>query len=191
MKFLSFTFLNVAPPKGGVSPCFKEYGDPCLRRGDVLFCVLALFFLPMAAHAASCYTPAQFRAEQVVRLQTQLMMTSLLCPSAVPGVPSAYSAYMQFSQRHKNFIAAQENTLLAFYRAQRVPQPDRHLHTFKTNMANRLATFAANRAPGVFCRSYGARLQQAVRLTPVALQNWGNQIALNRPSTYPACGATK
>ena len=89
MKFLSFTFLNVAPPKGGVSPCFKEYGDPCLRRGDVLFCVLALFFLPMAAHAASCYTPAQFRAEQVVRLQTQLMMTSLLCPSAVPGVPSA------------------------------------------------------------------------------------------------------
>lgn len=158
---------------------------------SAIFGCVALVFLPMAAHAASCYTPAQFRAEQVVRLQTQLMMTSLLCPSAVPGVPSAYSAYTQFSQRHKNFITAQENTLLAFYRAQRVPQPDRHLHTFKTNMANRLATFAANRAPGVFCRSYGARLQQAVRLTPVALQNWGNQIALNRPSTYPVCGAAK
>ena len=151
---------------------------------------LALFFAA-AAHAASCYTPAQFRAEQVVRLQTQLMMTSLLCPTAVAGVPSAYSAYLQFNQRHQNFVALQENLLLGFYRAQNVPQPERQLHTFKTNMANRLATFAANRAPGVFCKAYGARLQQAVRLTPVALQIWGHQIALNRPSAYPVCGGVK
>jgi hypothetical protein len=151
--------------------------------------VLALCALPNPSFAASCYNPAQFRAEQVVRLQTQLMMTSLLCPHVVLGVPSAYSAYLQFNQRHKNFMLLQENALLGFYKSQGLPLPERQLHTFKTNLANKLATFAANRPAGTFCKNYGVRLQQAVRLTPVALQTWGNQIALNRPSSYPLCQA--
>ena len=50
----------------------------------------------------ACYTQAQYRAEQAVRYQTQLMVAGMLCQSANP---QSYTKYQAFTQRNTPTIA--------------------------------------------------------------------------------------
>src|SRR5690606_24307797 len=99
----------------------------------LIACAL-VFSLAATTGFAACYTPEQYRAEQAIRFHTQLMVVGMLCTK--PYGQDAYGAYQEFTKRHQNIIKAEENRLIAWFRANKKPSAERALHSFRTELAN-------------------------------------------------------
>ena len=133
----------------------------------------------------ACYTQAQYRAEQAVRYQTQLMVAGMLCQSASPR---SYSNYQAFTQRNTPTINRAENVLMGFFTDHKTPQPELSLHTLRTNMANQISIKAMQQSLGVYCRLALPRLQESAILQPRQFEAYLTKIDLKQNSTRPVCG---
>jgi hypothetical protein len=132
----------------------------------------------------ACYTQAQYRAEQAVRYQTQLMVAGMLCQSANPR---SYSNYQAFTQRNTGTINRAENVLMAFFKEHRTPQAELSLHTLRTNMANDISIKAMQLSLPVYCKQALPRLTEASALQPRQFETYLTKLDLKQTSTRPVC----
>lgn len=139
------------------------------------------------ADAASCYTPQQYRAEQAVRYHTQLMVSGMLCQRTHP---TAYSQYQAFTQRNQPTIQRAETVLIGFYKEQKNPQPERALHTMRTNLANDLSMRAMQQSLPVFCQNAQQRLQTAAAMPNRQFEGYLTKLDLRQNSLHPVCSDT-
>jgi hypothetical protein len=150
---------------------------------------LVLLFCTSSVDAAQCYTPDQFRAEQVVRYHSQMMVIGMLCGR--PYKQNTYAAYQAFTKRHERTIRAEEDRLIAFFRQSGVASPTRALHDLRTGLANEMSMRAMN-AKGAFCRSMVSRYVQAKRVDTETFRTWINTLSPDADlrSTRPVCAAS-
>ena len=154
----------------------------------VISLVLCLCLWSSPVFAATCYTPQQFRAEQAVRFHTRLMVLGLYCQKALKH--NTYASYQAFTQRNQRVIREQENRMIAFYRQAKIRNPERHLHSFRTNLANEIS-MQAGRSPDTFCKRYAQAYQAAKGMVPQDFKAWIDQINLKQmvATSRPACVA--
>ncbi len=149
-------------------------------------------FLAMFAQAASaaCYTPDQFRAEQAIRFHTRLMVVGMLCQGAYKQ--NAYAQYQGFTKRNQNIIREQENKLIGYFKQIKKPNPERALHSFRTDLANATSQ-KAGLSGGQFCKEYEKDYLSAKNMQPAQFKSW--IIALNpqkpQETSIPVCAAQK
>lgn len=136
----------------------------------------------------ACYTEAQYRAEQAVRYQTQLMVAGMLCQS---GDPRAYTHYQAFTRRNTKTITRAENTLIGFFDTHKTPQAELSLHTLRTNMANDLSIKVMQQSMPIYCRRAAPRLAEAALLQPRQFESYLAKLNLKQPSTRPLCKDAK
>lgn len=150
--------------------------------------VFILALMPSVALAAQCYTPDQFRAEQVVRYHSQMMVIGMLCGG--PYKQDTYAAYQAFTKRHEHTIRAEEDRLIAFFRQSGAASPTRALHDLRTGLANEMSMRAMN-ARGAYCRSMVSRYVQAKKVDPETFRQWIKTLspASDLRSTRPVCAA--
>ncbi len=152
------------------------------------------FFSTTQVFAAACYTPEQYRAEQAIRFHTQLMVIGMLCPK--PYGHDAYGTYRDFTARHQEIIKAEENRLIAWFRQNKKPSPERALHSFRTEIAND-ASMRAMQSNGTFCRNMVKLYQSAKAMQPEDFKSWiavsdrATPIASSKPLCTAASQRTK
>lgn len=153
----------------------------------LIFCLGA-----SSAFAASCYSPAEYRAEQAVRYHTRLMIIGMRCQRIL--TPTAYVDYQNFTKRNQSVIRTQENLLISYFKeARSTPNAEKALHTLRTDLANNMSMQA--NGPGVmqFCRNYAGTLQQAKAMKPHDFQKWIASLNTQNAgaSTVPLCAAAQ
>lgn len=153
----------------------------------LLLCVLIT--VPAMAQAARCYTPEQYRAEQVVRFHTNLMVMGLYCKSVLKQ--NTYATYQDFTRRNQNIIKAEENRLIAYFQNNSGKNAERELHTMRTDLANRIS-LQAGQSITRFCRQYTPYYEQAKTMIPADFKRWIEQINISAAnSSVPLCSQSR
>ncbi len=118
----------------------------------VLAAVLAAHAVP-ASSAPTCYTPEEMRAEQLLRLHSELMVITAVCRKGSTGqpLPQAYSA---FTNKHIDTLRDAEQTMMAYYKATLKGNSVRHLDHLRTKLANEYGQKAATMTSPQFCAAY-------------------------------------
>ncbi|MBV9521973.1 MAG: hypothetical protein JO010_04225, partial [Alphaproteobacteria bacterium] len=93
---------------------------------------LILSVLAAAASAAppSCYRPGEIEADQAIRFQTELMVTSEVCK---------VSSYTDFTRRNREAIVAYQHALMDHFRRVGERNAEAMLDSYMTRLANELA----------------------------------------------------
>jgi hypothetical protein len=145
-------------------------------------------FITSQSFAASCYTPAQYRAEQTIRFHTTLMVYGLYCKAVMKQ--DTYATYQSFSARNQNVIRKQENTLISYYKQNK--KSETALHSLRTDLANK-TSLQASQSIISFCQQNMADYTSAKTMKPSDFERWIDQINLKsgKTSTHPLCSAAK
>ena len=131
---------------------------------------------------ASCYSQSEARAEQILRIHSELMVIGLNCQHRA-NLVDPYRDYQNFTARFLHIIQNNENMLQTYFLRQGNNNPSRSVHDLRTNIANKISTDAAARPDG-FCAVYGPRLAFARRIGQRELLQW----AMKYPVSKPLCG---
>jgi hypothetical protein len=157
-----------------------------------LFWVLSAYMVfaadkPTALKAVQkCYTPQQYRAEQAVRYQTQLMVAGMLCQQQAGQ--QIYSQYQGFSLRNQEVITRAENQLIGFFRVHGTETtPERGLHSLRTNLANEFSMRAMQQSIDKFCATAIPRVKQAAMMQPRQFEKHLMDLDLKHNSMQPVC----
>ena len=67
------------------------------------------------AGGESCYSQAEFEADQLLELHTELMVIGLKCRSAYP-VENPFGAYNDFTRLHRSALSGAERQMMEHFR---------------------------------------------------------------------------
>ncbi len=123
-----------------------------------------------SAYASSCYAPNEVRAEQLLRLHSELMVIAVTCKQSSMG-DNLIGLYTGFTQRNIHVLHDAEQTLIAHYRSSGSGDPIGHLDKLRTKLANEFGQQIADVSAPVFCSQrrdklvylYGASPPEIVR----------------------------
>lgn len=139
-----------------------------------------------SAHASSsCYSAAEFEAEQGLRIHSELMVIGLTCLK-MPGGQGLYGKYQSFTSRHQRLITNYEDTLINYFRRSGAPNPEGQFHTLRTGLANQISKHAIGNVVG-FCQAFSPRLDQALAMDQTKLRRWAQQVWRQSPTSRPIC----
>ncbi len=155
-----------------------------------LIVALVLFSVISVNAQAACYTPEQFRAEQAIRYHTRLMVLGMLCKGVLKQ--NTYADYQSFTKRNQSVINEQENRLVGYFKQTRQPNPERALHSLRTDLANRISV-QATRSVVAFCQYYTKEWRQSKSMTPLSFKQWIASLNWQKTTetSRPVCGATQ
>jgi hypothetical protein len=123
-----------------------------LRKHIAATAALLAVFATSVQAKPPCYTPAEFEAEQGIRLHTELMVVGLTCQEMGPkDQPSLFAQYKMFTLKNQKQIQAWENDLIAYYKRTAKGNPNRAFDTFRTRLANETSQRAIALTTPVFC----------------------------------------
>lgn len=137
--------------------------------------------------AQQCYSPTEFEAEQGLRIHSELMVISLNCQHVHHVNGNLYMQYKDFTRRHGNLISAYEQTLKNYYTRAGNVNPEKSINDLRTSLANRISNDAARMKPNVFCKVYGDRITQALRMDRNKLRRWAATPFEGHPVSRPIC----
>lgn len=152
----------------------------------ILYIVLAMF-VHTSAQAASCYTPAQYEAEQGLRIHSELMVIALTCMKSPNAGPALYKKYQQFTQKNLTLIAGYEGDMVSYFKTQGTQNAEETINNFKTGLANKISQHAITMSTASFCQHFGSRIDQALAMDPAKLRRWAQQEWPQSPTTRPKC----
>lgn len=152
----------------------------------ILLLVLSLFVVP-AARAATCYTPAQFEAEQGMRIHSELMVIALTCMKAPGGGADMYKKYQSFTRKNLTILSSYEGDMLQYFQQQGTKNTEETLNNFKTKLANQISQHAINMSTASFCQHFGGRIDQALSMDGPKFRRWAQQVWAQSPTTRPMC----
>ena len=137
-------------------------------------------------HKLGCYTPAEYEAEQGIRIHSELMVIGLTCQK-MPGDQDLYAKYREFTLKNSGLLSHYETELLDYYRREGVKNPEKHLHNLRTRMANRISQYAVNNRVSSFCEQFSGRIDTALKMSKSTLRAWAQHKWPNQPSSEPEC----
>lgn len=136
----------------------------------------------------TCYSVAQYKAEQAIRFHSKLMVAGMLCQSRNA---KSYSDYQAFTQRNQKTISRAENILIAYFNAQKRKQPEREFHTLRTNLANDISMKAMQQSLPTFCQNAIPSLQQAASWQARQFDAYLVKMDMKQTSTVKPCASPK
>ena len=150
--------------------------------------ILLSFIVSAPALAGACYGPDEAEAEQAIRIHSELMVIGLNCQHmAKADGANLYVAYRSFTSRYAAVFAEYEATLIAHY-TRSGNDPEKALHTLRTNFANKVSNEVAQERPDVFCTINAPRVTKAVRLDGDGIRSWAATSAGSSDPSQPLCG---
>jgi len=150
--------------------------------------MIALGIYSSHAHAnQSCYSSTEFEAEQGLRIHSELMVISLNCQHVYHRAGNLQIQYRDFTRRHSNLISSYEGTMKQYFARNGSANPERDINDLRTSLANKVSTDAAKMRPNVFCRAYGDRITQALRMDQNKLRRWAATPFPGYPVSRPVC----
>jgi hypothetical protein len=150
--------------------------------------ITVLFLCGTAAQTQACYSAREFEAEQGIRIHSELMVIGLTCIK-MPEGQELYRKYQDFTARNATLISGYESDLIGYYSSKGVSDPERKLHTLRTNLANEISRRAIAMSTLSFCQNFSSHLDKAVEMDQAKLRRWAQHVWPNQPPSEPVCAA--
>lgn len=154
----------------------------------IVILIMFVMLMPGAAQAA-CYTPTEAEAEQGLRIRSELMVIGLNCQHMARRTgQDLFATYRVFSSRHAALFSQYEKTLLDHYRKSGDPDPETHLNTLRTGLANKISVSAATIRPDIFCTQHAERIAKANAMDEKSFRRWAATPYADHPPSEKMCG---
>ena len=116
----------------------------------MIFAVMLLVAVSPTLAAARCYDPEEVRAEQLLRLHSELMVITVTCRQGSMGrdLPGAYA---KFTRDNIAALHDAEAKLVAFYKENFGGNGIDRLDRLRTRLANEYGQQVANLSAPIFC----------------------------------------
>lgn len=136
----------------------------------------------------ACYDAREAEAEQGIRIHSELMVISLNCAHmADANGNNLYVEHQKFTHKHEKLFATYENILMEYMRKSGMKNPEKSLHTLRTNFANKISNDAAEMRPDIFCKTFASRIQRASEMDEETLRKWAATPFKESPVSKPLC----
>jgi hypothetical protein len=140
----------------------------------------------MRPSQAACYSPAEYEAEQGLRIQSKLMVIALNCQHMPYKSGNLYMSYRQMSMQNKALFDQYDQTLRSFYN-RNGGGAEHKLNNLRTEMANNVSVMAAQTRPDIFCYKNKSFVTQALNMSSDQFRQWAARGMSGAPSSYPQC----
>ena len=150
----------------------------------ILFAVVLLCATPVQAKA--CYKAKEYEAEQGLRIHSELMVISLTCEKMNEWA-GIYNNYKRFTLKNESLINGYEVKMMDYFERTGAQNPEKKLHALRTKLGNKISQMAISMSTKSFCKAYGQRVEDALKMDQVTVQRWAQQVWPNNPSSQPLC----
>lgn len=155
-----------------------------MKKWLLLF--ITLMIAPSQVFAFACYTPEELRAEQLLRLHSELMVITVACHTGSQG-ENLVPAYTGFTKENIATLHAAEQTLIRFYAMQYGDNGIAELDTLRTKLGNEYGQSMADISAPVFCSQERDKVLALYRATPQQLATEVLHMTANEKSYAPLC----
>lgn len=157
-----------------------------------LLCLWAILCLvsPLRAFAGSaCYAPEQARAEQLLRLHSELMVITATCKQASDGqgLPAFYAA---FTRKNLGTLKGAEKTMTAFFKSTQKGSPLEALDRLRTKLGNEFGEKIAAASAPAFCEAYRNKVVQLYSASPDEIFRLTSSMLSSAPTYVQPCETT-
>ncbi len=154
----------------------------------MLSCVVVSFVSFPSYAGDKCYTKVEAEAEQGIRIHSELMVIGLNCAhmSSASG-KNLYTEHKKFTAKHEKLFVDYERIMMDFYRRSGDKEPDKSLHSIRTNFANKISNDAAKMRPDIFCKTYAERIEKVSKMNGDTLRKWASTPFPGHPVSYSIC----
>lgn len=154
------------------------------------FCLLSAIVSVLVASPAfagpACYTSDQMKAEQLLRLHSELMVITVTCRQGSEGqaLPPLYAG---FTRKNLKRLNAAEKAMIAYYKGNDKGNPIDHLDRLRTKLGNEYGQKIAEVSAPQFCAQYRDKVAQFYGASPADLEDQARLMAVTEQSYVPAC----
>jgi hypothetical protein len=154
----------------------------------LLVAALVAFAFPAVA-ANACYTPEQMRAEQLLRLHSELMVITVTCRQGSQGedLPAAYGA---FTKKNIGVLHEAEQTMIAYYKKLKGDALE-HLDRLRTLLGNEFGQKSATMSAPEYCAVYRDKVLQFTAATPADVEEQVRRMEISERSYAKPCDVKK
>lgn len=121
-------------------------------------------------------TPEQIRMDQLVKLQTELMIVSLTCDQQYRN-PTLYNSYAQWTMVNQAELNRVQDEMGRFLGAHFPGSNARVFDTYRTKMANDESAVVNRMGIAAYCRARKDQYMTATAYTPAQLRTYVDQLA--------------
>jgi hypothetical protein len=164
----------------------KSTGRRLRRAAAALSTACLIAFSGSAWAKSSCYSPAEYDAEQAMRLHTELMVIGLTCNS-LDTSRQLFAKYQAFTTKHRGSLLDWEKLMIGHFREIDRSNPTRKFDDFRTVIANEVAQRSALMTPPVFCQTYSDQIDQAMALSGAQLKSFLTEDKTGQIALVPPC----
>lgn len=158
-----------------------------MRLAWLLFAaVLTLWTGPAFARAA-CYAPMQMRAEQLLRLHSELMVITVTCREGSDG-QALTPAYTFFTRKNIRILHDAEQTMIAYYKATEKGDPVEKLDRLRTRLGNEAGQKVARVSSPRFCAMYRDMVERFATATSQDIDNQVRRMEISELPYVKTCG---
>ncbi len=152
--------------------------------GDPLFPEVAQF--EPAHPPGSCVGDEEIRADQFIKLHTEMMVTGLTCREPFRD-PTLFSHYQTFTTEHQEMIRESQRTLGRFLGRYRSGNSNRLFDTYRTKVANGESQALMDVSATRYCAAYRDKFYSVARFDEVELEAYLDQAADRYRHRYEVC----
>jgi hypothetical protein len=151
-----------------------------------LIAVFALVAAPAFAGTA-CYMPEQTRAEQWLRLHSELMVITVSCHHGSEGQPLP-DAYAAFTRKNIHTLHEAEQTMIAHYKTTAKGSPIDALDRLRTRLGNEFGKKMADMSAPAFCALYRDKVTQLNVASPFDIDSQIRRMEITERTYAKPCG---
>jgi hypothetical protein len=153
----------------------------------ILPILIILILLPSLAFAApACYTLAEMRAEEMLRLHSELMVITVTCHQASDGT-DLVPAYESFTHVNLPTLHAAEQTMITYYKHHGAGQGVDQLDKLRTRLGNEFGQEIADVSAPAFCAKNRDLVPEFAAAPPQKLEDEAARLQSLGKSDVPLC----
>lgn len=156
------------------------------RKGQAVAMALFMIFASGGRAEAACYTSKEVRAEELLRLHSELMVITVTCQTSSDGTPLA-PLYAEFTRKNKEQIQYAEAVMHAHYEKAKKNHGIKGVDRLRTQLANAAGQTMADMNAPVFCAKKRDILSQMNVLSKQAVEQAAHDASMAATALEPLC----
>lgn len=159
-----------------------------MRKWLLVFAFGYLFSVTSSFAGDRCYSPAEFEAEQALRLHSELMVITVTCKRGSYG-EDLVRAYTGFTQNNIAMLRNAEGVMTAYYKKVYGGKGVERLDKLRTKLANEFGQEIAAKSAPSFCAEKQDRVLALYNANPRSVK--GAVMEIDARTYEPPCSSLK
>ena len=188
LENISAALSALAPPLSAQASALRRAPQAWGKfLAAILILNVSLLFSSPSFANSTCYSDAEFEAENILRLHSELMVITVTCRQASDG-RSLVPAYTGFTKRNIALLHGAEQTMSRYFN-ERGENGEEKLDVMRTKLANEFGQKIARMSSQPFCDKYRDKVMNYYKASAEDVMDEVEQMQINYKSYVKPCSA--